>query len=167
MESDFASSADNSWRTGDCARETTAAGQIGRQQISVRAAISSGRPTTAMRVMKTAIPRGDGSQLVCDTIQHEGKLWLAPAWLEAATKPYSRPARLIGMSGLKYRSMPMRSEVDLMMEHPAPAAVLEGRLRRAGCTLHHPRTARRPDPEERAERAGRSDRDRSGVSVRP
>jgi hypothetical protein len=84
-----------------------------------------------MRVMKTAIPRGDGSQLVCDTIQHEGKLWLAPAWLEEATKPYSRPVRLIGMSGLKYRSMPMRSEVDFVMEHPVPEAVLEGRVQGA------------------------------------
>jgi hypothetical protein len=80
-----------------------------------------------MRV-KTAIPRGDGSQLVCDTIQHDGKLWLAPAWLEETTKPYSRPARLIGMSGLKYRSMPMRSEVDFVMEHLVPEAVLEGRV---------------------------------------
>jgi hypothetical protein len=84
-----------------------------------------------MRVMKTAIPRADGSQLVCDTIQHDGKLWLAPAWLEEASKPYSRPARLIGMSGLKYRSMPMRSEVDFVMEHPVPEAVLEGRVRGA------------------------------------
>lgn len=84
-----------------------------------------------MRVMKTAIPRGDGSQLVCDTIQHEGKLWLAPAWLEEAAKPYSRPARLIGMSGLKYRSMPMRSEVDFVMEHSVPEAVLEGRVQGA------------------------------------
>ena len=80
-----------------------------------------------MRVMKTAVPREDGSQLVCDTIQHNGKLWLAPAWLEEASKPYSRPARLIGMSGLKYRSMPMRSEVDFVVEHPLPDAVLQGR----------------------------------------
>ena len=84
-----------------------------------------------MRVMKTAIPRGDGSQRVCDTIQHEGKLWLAPAWLDEPTKPYSRPARLIGMSGLRYRSMPMRSEVDFVMEHPVPDAVLEGRVQGA------------------------------------
>jgi hypothetical protein len=81
-----------------------------------------------MRVMKTAIPRDDGSQLVCDTIQHEGKLWLAPAWREEAAKPYARPTRLIGMSGLKYRSMPMRSEVDFVMEHPVPEAVLQGRV---------------------------------------
>jgi hypothetical protein len=81
-----------------------------------------------MRVMKTAIPRGDGSELVCDTIQHDGKLWLALAWLEEATKPYSRPVRPIGMSGLKYRSMPMRSEGDFVMEHPVPEAVLEGRV---------------------------------------
>jgi hypothetical protein len=85
-----------------------------------------------MRVMKTAIPRDDGSQLVCDTIQHDGKLWLVPAWLEEeATKPYNRPARLIGMSGLKYRSMPMRSEVDFVMEHPVPEAILEGRVQGA------------------------------------
>jgi hypothetical protein len=84
-----------------------------------------------MRVMKTAIPCEDGSQLVCDTIQHDGKLWLAPVWLEEASKPYSKPARLIGMSGLKYRSMPMNSEVDFVMEHPVPLAVLQGRVQAA------------------------------------
>jgi hypothetical protein len=35
------------------------------------------------------------------------------------------------MSGLKYRSMPMRSEVDFVMEHPVPEAVLEGRVQGA------------------------------------
>ena len=84
-----------------------------------------------MRIMKTAIPNDDGSQLVCDTIQHDGKLWLAPAWLDEPSKPYCRPARLIGMNGLKYRSMPMRSEVDFVMEHPVPDAVLEGRVQDA------------------------------------
>ena len=81
-----------------------------------------------MRVFKTAIPRGDGSNLVCDTIQHDGKLWLAPEWLEEASKAYSKPARLIGMSGLRYRSMPMRSEVDFVMENPVPEEVLHGRV---------------------------------------
>ena len=81
-----------------------------------------------IRVFKTAIPRGDGSSLVCDTIQHEGKLWLAPEWLEGASKAYSKPARLIGMSGLDYRSMPMKSEVDFVMERPIPDAVLHGRV---------------------------------------
>lgn len=82
-----------------------------------------------MRIMKTAIPRDDGSRLVCDTIQHDGKLWLAPAWLEDPSRPYRRPARLIGMNGLKYHSMPLRSEVDFVMDHAVPDAVLQGRVR--------------------------------------
>ena len=60
-----------------------------------------------MRILKTAIPTDDGAEVVCDTIQHEGKLWLAPDWLEDAARPYSKPLRLIGLSGLKYRSMPI------------------------------------------------------------
>jgi hypothetical protein len=83
-----------------------------------------------MRVFRTAIPRDDGSQFICDTIQHDGKLWLAPEWVETAYG-YSRPARLIGLSGLKYRSMPLRSEVDFVMEHPVPEAVLQGRVQGA------------------------------------
>jgi hypothetical protein len=79
-----------------------------------------------MRVLRTAIPRDDGSQFVCDTIQHDGKLWLAPAWVEDPAKPYSRPARIIGMSGLKYRSMPLRGDVDFVMEQPVPDSVLHG-----------------------------------------
>jgi hypothetical protein len=79
-----------------------------------------------MRVFKTAIPRRDGTNLVCDTIQHEGKLWLAPEWVQDASKPYSKPARLIGMTGLKYRSMPMRSGVDFVMEDAVPEEVLSG-----------------------------------------
>ena len=81
-----------------------------------------------MRILKTAIPIEDGSQLVCDTIQHDGKLWLAPDWIGEASRPYRKPARLIGLSGLKYRSMPMRSEVDFIVDHPIPRAVLEGRV---------------------------------------
>ena len=81
-----------------------------------------------MRVLKTAIPRDDGSQVMCDTIQHDGRLWLAPAWLDDPGKPYSKPARIIGMNGLKYRSMPLRGDVDFVMEHGVPDAVLEGRV---------------------------------------
>ena len=81
-----------------------------------------------MRVMKTVVPRDDGSQIVCDTIQHDGKLWLAPAWLDESSKPYCRPVRLIGMSGLRYRSMPLRSEADFVVEHPVPQAILEGHV---------------------------------------
>jgi hypothetical protein len=32
------------------------------------------------------------------------------------------------MSGLKYSSMPMRSAVDFVMEHPVPEAVLLGHV---------------------------------------
>jgi hypothetical protein len=82
-----------------------------------------------MRVFKTAIPRDDQHFFVCDTIQHDGKLWLAPEWLEEPTRPYSKPARLIGMSGLKYRSVPLRGDVDFVVEEPLPEAVLSGRVR--------------------------------------
>jgi hypothetical protein len=58
-------------------------------------------------------------------------MWLAPEWVQEASKPYSKPARLIGMSGLKYRSMPMRSEVDFVMENPVPEEVLNGRGQQA------------------------------------
>jgi hypothetical protein len=81
-----------------------------------------------MRILKTAIPRDDGSQRVCDTIQHDGKLWLAPEWLEDPSRPYSKPARLIGLSGLDYRSMPLRGDVDFVMEHAVPEAVLRGEV---------------------------------------
>ena len=84
-----------------------------------------------MRIMKTAIPSDDGSHRVCDTIQHDGKLWLAPAWLDESAKAYRRPARLIGMNGLKYRSMPMGGNVDFVMEHPVPDAILQGRVQGA------------------------------------
>jgi hypothetical protein len=81
-----------------------------------------------MRILRTSIPCEDGSQQLCDTIQHEGRLWLAPEWLEDPSKPYSKPARLIGMSGLKYRSLPLRGDVDFVLEHPVPEAVLQGRV---------------------------------------
>ena len=79
-----------------------------------------------MRVMKTTIQCEDGSQRVCDTIQHDGKLWLVPAWVDDASQPYSRPVRLIGMSGLKYWSMPMHSAVDFVVEDRVPEAILQG-----------------------------------------
>jgi len=54
--------------------------------------------------------------------------------VDEPSKPYRRPARLIGMSGLKYRSMLMRSQVDFAMEHTVPDAVLQGSVEDAMST---------------------------------
>ena len=70
-----------------------------------------------MKMLRTSLPREDGSQQLCDTIQHEGRLSLAPEWLEDPSKPYGKPARV-----------PLRGEVAFVLEHPVPEAVLQGRV---------------------------------------
>jgi hypothetical protein len=95
-----------------------------------------------MRLFRTEIPTDDGARVICDTIQHDGKLWLAPEWLEDPAKPYSKPVRLIGLSALKYRSIAMSSRVDFVLDQPVPVAVLQGQVPRAEAApfviLEHP-----------------------------
>ena len=46
-------------------------------------------------VLKCLVGLGDGMVVTCDGIEHEGKLWLVPGWLEHPTEPIAIPERII------------------------------------------------------------------------
>jgi len=80
-----------------------------------------------MKILKTLISvegEGVGS---CDTVEHEGKLWLVPEWINGTpTKGFSKPARIICLTSLSHTVC--RSGADYTLQNPIPRAVLQGHV---------------------------------------
>jgi len=75
-----------------------------------------------MEILKTMIPSAEGLFL-CDTIEHEGQLWLVPQWIDGTpTKGYSKPARIIRLTFLPY-SQGLAGVSDYLLRDPIPKSV--------------------------------------------
>jgi hypothetical protein len=83
-----------------------------------------------MKISKTLISyREGGSIYMCDTIEHEGKLWLVPHWLESPSEGTKQPTRIIRLDGLQYQRMTNPAYgADYILNEPLPKAVFEGPL---------------------------------------
>lgn len=70
-----------------------------------------------------------GSSFTCDTIEHEGQLWLVPEWLDTHDQEWLRPARLILLSALPHQAMtnPEIWRCDYLLNFPISRAVFHGR----------------------------------------
>lgn len=82
-----------------------------------------------MKVSKTLIQiTDDGSLEACDTIVHEGKLWLVPHWLKGPTEETERPAYMICVHGLpmNQRSANYSAAVDRELLIPLSRETLAG-----------------------------------------
>jgi hypothetical protein len=82
-----------------------------------------------MKVFRTLIMLADtGELLACDTIEHEGKLWLVPEWNAGPIQGTERPARIICLHGLPtQRASPHRQDkVDMELLIPLSKATLAG-----------------------------------------
>jgi hypothetical protein len=54
-----------------------------------------------MKISKTLVQvSDDGSLLACDTIEHEGKLWLVIHWMKGQAEGTERPAYMICLHGV-------------------------------------------------------------------
>ena len=59
------------------------------------------------KATKTYVTSDDGYTYLIDTIEHEGYLWLVPAWLDAPYQQMRKPARIIRLDKhkLHYRKL--------------------------------------------------------------
>jgi hypothetical protein len=73
----------------------------------------------------------DGNSIfTISAIEHEGKLWLVPHWLESKELGLIMPARIISLENLQVqdlRNMP-NLPTDFSVGKPIPKAVFDGRV---------------------------------------
>jgi hypothetical protein len=84
-----------------------------------------------MKIMKTLVGmEGEPHIVLVDTIEHEGKLWLVPKWLESPTEGVQRPERIVRIDTLQKdkidRSRPNALPADHVLNAPMPRSVLQG-----------------------------------------
>jgi hypothetical protein len=79
------------------------------------------------KVFKTVVAEKDGGSIrECDTIEHEGRLWLVPSWIDNRQAGYSSPAQIVGPAAHRFQAMgPGR----YLLDGPVPRAVLDGQAR--------------------------------------
>jgi hypothetical protein len=94
-----------------------------------------------MAVQKVMVmQKEDGALFKCDAIEHDGKLWLVPAWLRGPAKGTRRPARLICLEGLSLDMARPQYRVDQVLLTP-----LSGELLRGDRTSQNPLVIEKPD----------------------
>jgi hypothetical protein len=94
-----------------------------------------------MAVRKVAFLKEDGGALFTgDVIEHEGKLWLVPEWLEGPTKGTECPARIVCLDGLILSKPSPQYQVDWFLSTPLHTDILEGRR-----VSQNPLVIERPD----------------------
>jgi hypothetical protein len=68
----------------------------------------------------------DGTINKCDGIEHEGKLWLVPRWLDAPAQGVTRPARLIRFDSVPHQHTPnARDGIEYVINYPIPIQLFE------------------------------------------
>lgn len=81
-----------------------------------------------MTIFKTAVGSDDGTVYTCDTIEHEGQLWLVPIWTEPPAPEKTKPARIILLDSLPHQTLDkMFGPHHIVLNVPIPKAVLDGR----------------------------------------
>lgn len=66
-----------------------------------------------------------------DAIEHEGKLWLVPEWLDYLEKGIAKPARIVRFDLLPHQKASLLG-CDYVLNFQVPKDVLEGRSRFEG-----------------------------------
>jgi hypothetical protein len=61
-----------------------------------------------------------GSLLMADAIEHEGKLWLVPNWLDVPDGKSKTPTRIIRFDNLRYSDLRGKSLIDFLLQVPMP-----------------------------------------------
>jgi hypothetical protein len=68
----------------------------------------------------------DGTVVRCHTIEHQGKIWLIPAWRPGPEKGTRCPARMISLEGLSLEEARPQLQVDHVLLTPLSRDILDG-----------------------------------------
>ena len=81
-----------------------------------------------MKIFKTLMAfEGDNKIFNCDTISHEGRMWLVGEWLESPNEGWTTPARLVCLDLLQHQKSD-GSSTDFVLSHPIPKSVFDGQI---------------------------------------
>jgi hypothetical protein len=83
-----------------------------------------------MKIYKAMVAiEGESSIYQMDAIEHEGKFWLVPTWLDSPDGKQSKPLRLILLDSLQHQRLDQSggAPADFAVNNPIPKAVLDGR----------------------------------------
>jgi hypothetical protein len=80
-----------------------------------------------VRIYKTATyiySEGEPVVKLIDTIEHEGKFWLVPDWIEKPLEGWKSPERIILLDVLPHQKVPPGSPIpaDFVLGYPRPTA---------------------------------------------
>src|SRR4051794_29175213 len=83
-----------------------------------------------MKIYKAAVAiEGEGTISQMDAIEHDGKFWLVPIWLENPAIKKIKPLRLILLDSLQHQRFdPPTQFGDFAVNDPIPKDVLKGRV---------------------------------------
>lgn len=82
----------------------------------------------ASKIRKAHVPVGSRI-VIMDVIEHDGKLWLVPYWLQHQTTKMLKPVRLIWLEALPHQVIdPPALGADFAVNSPIPEDVVEGRV---------------------------------------
>jgi hypothetical protein len=85
----------------------------------------------AMQIFNTMIANDqEGTLFICDTIEHEGYLWLVPEWCSQTRPGVMWPRRIIRLSGLPYQTMSGEGfgGANFLLNAPIPKGILDGTI---------------------------------------
>lgn len=84
----------------------------------------------ALKILRTMLGSDDDGQiLICDTIEHEGGLWLVPEWRINKTQRWRTPIRIILIDQLRHQRMRgslSHRKADFLLTDTMPKSVLDG-----------------------------------------
>ena len=81
-----------------------------------------------MRILKVIVQIADDkSNGMCDAIEHEGRIWLVPHWLESPTRAETKPSRLIPLDILQHQTLPAGNPygADYIVNDPMPKQLFD------------------------------------------
>ena len=84
------------------------------------------------KILKAMVFFADGSRPpgLCDAIEHEGRLWLVPGWIELPDKAARMPARIMPIDLFRYQTVPPSDgqPMDLVVNDGIPIEFLAAEI---------------------------------------
>jgi hypothetical protein len=68
---------------------------------------------------------GSGMLFRVDTIEHDGKMWLVPEWLDNPREGWRKPARIVCVDGMSHQRT-MAGPTDFVLNTGIAKAVFQG-----------------------------------------